>query len=171
VETYLVRHACAGRKGSWSGPDDARPLDPAGERQALALADVLAGEPVRRLLSSPTRRCVQTLEPLAGRLGLPIEEVGWLGADADASAALAALGDGELGCTHGELLRPLLQRFRAEGVTVEAARDDDGWLLLKGTAWALTVDDGRVTRLRHLAPDPRSECPDHGAGRGTAWSS
>src|SRR5688500_17380136 len=72
--TAVVRHACAGRKGSWSGPDDERPLDPAGVEQAEALADLWSRDeqPPAGLRSSPTRRCIQTLEPLASRDGLEI---------------------------------------------------------------------------------------------------
>jgi phosphohistidine phosphatase SixA len=45
---YLIRHACAGDKRHWTGPDVERPLDAAGIAQAEALADELAVLPIHR---------------------------------------------------------------------------------------------------------------------------
>ena len=45
---YLIRHACAGNKRQWTGPDVERPLDAAGIAQAVALADELAVLPIHR---------------------------------------------------------------------------------------------------------------------------
>ena len=50
---YLVRHAHAGKKAQWQGPDQARPLSAQGRKEALGLRDQLRDLPVRRLLSSP----------------------------------------------------------------------------------------------------------------------
>lgn len=69
----LFRHAHAGNRATWSGPDTARPLDPAGMAQARQLADLAALIRPDGLRSATARRCVQTLEPLAARLDLPIE--------------------------------------------------------------------------------------------------
>lgn len=69
----LVRHALAGRRSTWSGPDSARPLDTDGRAQARALAPLLALLRPERLLTASVRRCVQTLDPLADLLDLPIE--------------------------------------------------------------------------------------------------
>jgi broad specificity phosphatase PhoE len=72
----LVRHAAAAARDDWWGrPDRDRPLTDTGMLQARALATTLAaGAPIARLASSPYTRCVQTLEPLSGALGLPIAE-------------------------------------------------------------------------------------------------
>src|SRR4051812_442509 len=59
----LVRHAHAGSKKQWSGPDHERPLSRRGQEQARDLAGVLAGLGVTRLLSSPALRCRETLQP------------------------------------------------------------------------------------------------------------
>jgi glucosyl-3-phosphoglycerate phosphatase len=48
------------------------PLTPLGHAQAAAAAAVLAGEGIRRILCSPYTRALQTAEPIARRLGLPI---------------------------------------------------------------------------------------------------
>ncbi|MGW0587879.1 NUDIX hydrolase [Streptosporangium sp. NPDC002607] len=68
----LVRHALAGSRQDWKGDDDDRPLDENGLRQAEVLASVLGAFRPAELVSSPSRRCVQTLEPYAGRAGLPV---------------------------------------------------------------------------------------------------
>ena len=76
---YLVRHAKAGSRNGWVGPDEARPLTRAGREQAEAIMRALGERPVPRTLSSPYRRCVETLQPLATKLGLSVEVVTVLG--------------------------------------------------------------------------------------------
>ena len=75
----LVRHASAGERSDWDGPDDERPLDRRGRDQAATLAGVLAGFGPGRLLSAPPVRCRQTLDPLARATGLPVGDVPELG--------------------------------------------------------------------------------------------
>lgn len=66
----LIRHAHA-----HYNPDPMRPLSADGLREADALVARLAGQPIARIYSSPHRRAVQTVQPLADHLGLPIELV------------------------------------------------------------------------------------------------
>ena len=66
---YLLRHAHAGDKHAWNGPDLARPLSGAGRREAHGLLTQLRDYPIIRVLSSPAVRCLQTVEPLAARPG------------------------------------------------------------------------------------------------------
>ncbi|MGW0434032.1 NUDIX hydrolase [Micromonospora sp. NPDC003197] len=73
VTLILVRHAAAGTRDTWSGPDTARPLDETGWAQARELARLVPLIRPVRLLSASARRCVQTLDPTAERLDLPIE--------------------------------------------------------------------------------------------------
>jgi phosphohistidine phosphatase SixA len=167
VVLHLVRHACAGQKGEWIGPDDERPLDPAGVSQARALVAALDGEPVGALLASPSRRCVQTLEPLADALGRDVGRTTRLLPDVSPEDLLAFLVAPDLDravlCTHGEAMRELLPLVRAGGAMVEPAGLADEDLLTKGTAWRLEVDPARcaVVRLRHLRPSPDAECHTH----------
>ena len=72
MKLYLVRHTHAGSRSSWDGPDTERPLTTKGHRQAAAIGQELAGVGVTALVSSPYRRCIQTLEPLATHLALPV---------------------------------------------------------------------------------------------------
>ena len=71
----LVRHGEALPRDTWGDrPDRDRPLTERGLQQAQALArELLAGPgPLDALYSSPSRRCVASLEPLAAATGLPI---------------------------------------------------------------------------------------------------
>jgi probable phosphoglycerate mutase len=49
------------------------PLSPLGQAQAQALAGALADEGIKRIISSPLSRCVQTVVPLSVVTGVPIE--------------------------------------------------------------------------------------------------
>lgn len=70
----LVRHAKAQSRDRWWGrPDRERPLTRSGRAQARSLAADLADPRVVRIISSPFQRCVQTVQPLAGKLGLTVE--------------------------------------------------------------------------------------------------
>lgn len=63
---------------------------------------------VRRVLSSPYRRCIQTVEPLAAALGVPVETDERL-AEGAGSAGLALLEeDGVVACTHGDVITELV---------------------------------------------------------------
>jgi len=71
VQLLLVRHALPLRSeaGQGSDPD----LSPEGVEQAKRLPDALKRFPITRLVSSPQRRALQTGQPVADALGLPIE--------------------------------------------------------------------------------------------------
>ena len=68
----VLRHAKAMERKNWSKKDSARPLNARGRRQAKLLVPVLEAYGVRSLVTSPSTRCVATLEPYAeaGRLGI-----------------------------------------------------------------------------------------------------
>lgn len=71
MQLLLVRHALPLRSepGQGSDPD----LSEEGIEQAKRLPDALARFRVARLMSSPQRRAVQTAQPVADALGLPVE--------------------------------------------------------------------------------------------------
>ena len=75
----IVRHARAGKRGGWAGPDEERPLDRRGRAQAAALVEVLAGYQVERIHSSAARRCRETVTPLAEAVDIAIDEDRLLG--------------------------------------------------------------------------------------------
>jgi phosphohistidine phosphatase SixA len=148
---YLVRHAKAGQRGRWDGPDHLRPLTKAGRAQAEALAAWLANYPVPQILSSPFVRCVQTVEALAAKLDLTIETVEFLSEAVPFEPALErlpSLPDHAVLCTHGDLLPDLIEALVRRGTVIDGAMD---WR--KGTTWVLTREDGVVVRA-HAVPPP-----------------
>ena len=118
----LVRHTSAGDRAAWEGDDRLRPLDKKGRRQAKELRERLEGVPIRRIVSSPYLRCVQTVEPLAKALGLVVEKAPELGEErqwSDGPPLLAALlADDAVACVHGGVERSLGfdDRFRKGAV-------------------------------------------------------
>jgi 8-oxo-(d)GTP phosphatase len=137
----LVRHARAGDPAEWTDDDRVRPLDKKGRQQAEALVAPLAGYALTRLVSSPYVRCVETLEPLATRLKLPIEREDAIAEGASAEEGLALLG--RLGpgpvvlCTHGDVMESL--------VGEDAPKK-------KGSTWLLARHERGVQRLRYWPP-------------------
>jgi phosphohistidine phosphatase SixA len=125
----LVRHAAAGKRSEWNGNDRLRPLDKRGRRQARGLVDVLAPWRIERVLTSPYARCVQTIEPLAARLRLAIEEREELAEGVDRTTALALVDevDGTLAvlCTHGDVVLELVGEGLAKGATAVLERDGE----------------------------------------------
>ncbi|MDN5795894.1 MAG: NUDIX hydrolase [Intrasporangium sp.] len=116
----LVRHGRAQPREAWAGDDRLRPLTSAGARQAVTIADVLAAYGITRLVTSPSVRCVATLEPFAAHTGLRMREKEGLseeGYAADPSraprhlrAALRRATPAAL-CSHGPVLPELLGRL------------------------------------------------------------
>lgn len=64
---YLIRHCQA----SGQAPD--AELTETGRQQAYKLADFLENQRVAHLVASPFTRAIQSIEPAAAQLGLPIE--------------------------------------------------------------------------------------------------
>jgi 8-oxo-dGTP diphosphatase len=71
----VLRHGRALKRSTWEGPDEARPLADEGLQQADELVPVLSAYGVTRVLSSPSKRCLQTVEAYAADHVLTVEEV------------------------------------------------------------------------------------------------
>ncbi len=65
----VVRHAQARSRKAWRGDDSERTLNGSGDRQATALAPLLAAYGVRRVVSSDASRCVDTVLPFVNATG------------------------------------------------------------------------------------------------------
>jgi 8-oxo-dGTP diphosphatase len=148
---YLVRHAHAGSKRNWQGPDQARPLSAQGRKEALGLIERLGGRPLGRLLSSPAERCLQTVEPLADRLRHPVETSEILGVDGTGPGVLElltspALSDAIL-CTHGEVIGKVFDELQAAGIELT---DPPRWP--KGSTWMLELGGRRSWKGSYLEP-------------------
>lgn len=118
MTSVLVRHASAGDREDWEGDDRLRPLDARGRRQASALVELLRPLEVRRVVSSPYVRCVETLEPLATALGLPVEQDDRLAEGASRASLELLGGDGVVCCTHGDVVEAVLGRGLKKGGAV-----------------------------------------------------
>src|SRR5438105_7800713 len=108
----LVRHARAGSRKGWEGPDVERPLSKKGRRQADGLVDMLEPYGIKRIVSSPYVRCTQTVQPLAEALGIEIELRSELaeGAPTDAAVGLVRQHAGATAAfsTHGDIVPAVL---------------------------------------------------------------
>jgi 8-oxo-dGTP pyrophosphatase MutT (NUDIX family) len=142
----LVRHARAGDRDAWPGPDDLRPLDVPGLRQAARLADVLPLFGPCRVLSADRVRCVQTVQPLASRLGVEVvlepglSEEGYAAAPARGLRRirdLGAAGEVSVVCGQGGAIPDIVATIAGEdGVRLPHFRSR------KGSVWALSFRDG-----------------------------
>ena len=149
----LVRHGSAGERASWDGEDDLRPLDADGRRQADALAEVLAAYAPARVLAAPPLRCVQTVQPLAGRLGVPVEPAPAAAEKASPAGALVSLlcelaraGQPAVVCSQGGVIPDAVTALaRPLGVTTAVTP--------KGGRWALTFSGDRLVDAEATA-DP-----------------
>jgi 8-oxo-dGTP diphosphatase len=153
MRLYVVRHGHAGGRSGWDGPDEGRPLTHKGRRQALAIADALAASGLGRLVSSPYRRCTQTLEPLADRLGLTVDGDMRLAEGADGVEALTLADelckehDAAVVCSHGDVIPDMLRILKAT-----TARFKDPFIWPKGSTWVVTWDGDRWADARYIAP-------------------
>lgn len=152
---HLIRHAKAKSRLAWEEADELRPLTKRGRREAAAIAVRLGEVPLARLVSSPFARCVQTLEPLAVALDLPIETTGELAEGADGERAaelmLSLAGDGSIACcTHGDVLLDVVDVLAESGVALDAPRAAP-----VASTWVLSVEDGRFAGARFVDQPPR----------------
>jgi len=154
VTVYLVRHAKAGDRTKWDGPDELRPLSTPGKRQATDIAKRVitdAGKhAISAVVSSPYLRCVQTVEPLGQRLGLHVETAEVLAEGARLGPALR-LAEKHADrwavlCLHGDLLPAILLAFHDDGAELPHDRVE------KGSVWALDFTRGEVHRIRYFPP-------------------
>lgn len=143
----LLRHARAGRKLRDRSKDFERGLDGKGQEVALLLPEVIAGfmQP-ELIISSPFRRCVQTVDPLAQALGLTVVEDDAFTPDRSAKAVRAAFGEvpsGSVVCSHGEVIAQLLGRR---------------WKCAKGAFWIVERRDGKFVPAQYVeAPVARQQ--------------
>ncbi len=171
----LVRHASAGSRSDWSGDDDLRPLDAKGVRQARVLAEVLPVFGPTAVLSATRTRCMQTVEPLAEKLGLPVQPLPALGEEEFADDPQAGL----------EIVEELLAPRDEPGVTVICSQGGAIPSVLmalgvhwegmagrlyppcaKGSVWALGGRPGRMSADYYRDFDPDPDAPGELSERG-----
>jgi 8-oxo-dGTP diphosphatase len=151
----LVRHAKAGNRSSWPGPDEARPLSPAGLVQAAALRVFLPLFGPDRVYAADRTRCLETVSGLAADLGVDIVVDPLLSEEnynADPAATVARVSDiTEAGgtpvvCTQGGVIPGVLRTFaERSGLALGRIRGK------KGSVWVLSFHPDEPARL--LAAD------------------
>jgi phosphohistidine phosphatase SixA len=146
MAVFLVRHAHAGDREDWEGDDRKRPLSKKGWKQARGLVGQLEPLGVRQLISSPYVRCVQTVEPLAERLGLEIEKDDRLaeGAGLGALDLVREAGEGAALCTHGDICADILGHLARQGVVKGGLQAE------KGSTWVLELEGERIVAAHYL---------------------
>ncbi|MBH0775451.1 NUDIX hydrolase [Nocardia bovistercoris] len=155
LDTLLVvRHAKAGHRDRFDGPDDERPLERAGVARAEALVPNLLAFGAREVFSANPLRCVQTVRPLARALGVEIEiepllSEGGYAAETDKAREravdLVASGSVRVVCSQGKVIPDLMAWWaRKDGLTLPPARNR------KGSVWVLSFADGRLVAADHL---------------------
>lgn len=148
---YLVRHARAGKRREWHDDDARRPLESDGVRQAVAIASRIADRGLAALLSSPYVRCMQTLEPLSLRTGLPIVADERLAEGADPLTCvrwMADLEEGSVLCSHGDVIPDVIDALIRRGMRVHGDAT-----VSKGCVWTIEREDGEFASARSwLAP-------------------
>ena len=157
----LVRHAQAGSRKSADGDDRARRLTHEGRHQAADIVGSLVEFGAVRVLSSPYRRCIETVAPLAAALGLFVEiddrlAEGPSGGAVDLVRAIArSTPDVDVVlCSHGDIIPGVLDVvIREDGVDLGADPRCQ-----KGSVWMLEPNPrlpGRFAVARYVPP-PRS---------------
>lgn len=148
---FLLRHAAAGDRTKWDGVDAVRPINKKGKRQSIAIADSLETRGIERIYTSPFIRCVQTVEPLAERIGAKVVEHDALaeGPDIDAAYDLAdeLVGYNAVLSTHGDVIPAVINRMMWAGLTLESR-----FYCSKGSIWEVELDGGRFTTASYTPP-------------------
>ncbi|MBF6191061.1 MULTISPECIES: NUDIX hydrolase [Nocardia] len=150
----LVRHAKAGRRDRFNGPDDQRPLDRDGEAQAQALTSNLLAFGASEVYSAPPLRCVQSVAPLAEKLGVEIIEEPLLSESGYAEnpdqarerfRALVSDNAIRVVCSQGKVIPDLLGWLaERDGIALPSARNR------KGSVWVLSFVGHRLVAADHL---------------------
>jgi 8-oxo-dGTP diphosphatase len=147
---HLIRHADAGDRESWEGPDETRPLSAKGRRQSEALLKQFEKQRPTALLSSPYLRCRQTLEPIAVRWGMPVVNEPRLREGSPWRLALDLIEDAEPGtimCSQGDVIGGVIEDLVRHGLI--RARDAR---CQKASVWHLEVEHGTVVRATYTPP-------------------
>jgi phosphohistidine phosphatase SixA len=149
MKLYLVRHAKADKRSRWQGPDALRQLSPAGQRQAEGLVPQLAEQRFDRILASPAYRCRDTLRPLAGSRGIPLELDCRLAENAHDEAVhnlVRALGHASaVVCSDRRVIARVLEELLGPSALDDPRID-------KGGTWLVEGDPGGPLQASYFEP-------------------
>lgn len=146
---FLVRHAKAGHRNIADPDDLERSLDEYGRAQAEAIADMLASQPITRILTSSALRCQQTIAPLAARTRLDVEVHPALLEGSSTGRTLELIrsfGDETVAlCSHGDIIPDIIRVIEVGGTRVHGPRR---WA--KGSIWQIDSDGEMFTDARYV---------------------
>lgn len=127
----VARHGKAMSPSQWKGSDRTRPLLPKGLEQAEQLALSFAAFAPVKIVSSSAVRCLNTVGPIARRLGLPVRESTGISQDAYEDGVVRAekqiakrleRREAVVICSHGPVIPQLIDRLvEATGAPVTEA--------------------------------------------------
>jgi 8-oxo-(d)GTP phosphatase len=147
----LIRHAHAGSRRDWRGPDSARRLSARGVKQAKSLVETVAGYAPQRIVSSPAVRCFQTVVPMGKAFDLAVkkDEVLAEGAGLSALALVRQVGSEKIAlCTHGDVIAEILVALADEDHLDLGSRPRQA----KGSVWVLETEGSRFVKASYLPP-------------------
>ncbi|WP_304502277.1 NUDIX hydrolase [Brachybacterium sp. FME24] len=162
VPIIVQRHGAALSRAKWRKGEKNRPLNSKGRKQAQALPPLIDAFDPRSVVSSPWKRCVSTVEPLARIEGLKIrtkDELSEAGHDGHPSRTRAVIervlheARGTVVCTHRPVLPTVIESIREvaqRSAALELPREDP--FLAAGEALMLHTTPARsvVAIERHL---------------------
>ena len=145
-QIIVLRHARAGRKVADRSKDFTRSLDRRGREVALRLPQLVEAHlHPEAIVSSPFRRCLQTVEPLASDLDLPVAEDDRFTPGSSKRSVREAFLEAPASSvvsTHGEIIALLF---------------DDRVKCAKGAFWVVERRDGKLAPSLYVeAPTQRS---------------
>ena len=126
VTLYIVRHAKAGKRSEWDGPDALRPLSDKGWEQSQAIAETLIELKPSALISSPAVRCVQTLEPLSEATKIKIVTDQRLFEHGDVDQMIDLLEDVQdstVISSHGDMIPEAIKLLQRRGMEIGSKPD------------------------------------------------
>jgi broad specificity phosphatase PhoE len=101
---------------------------------------MLAKSGIKAIFATPTRRAMETAQPLAARIGLTVKPYDPSKPDALA-AAVAAMPGAVLVVGHSNTVPDLVARFGGKQPVTLGEQD-------YGTIFVVTHDDGKVTQIK-----------------------
>jgi phosphohistidine phosphatase SixA len=126
---FVMRHL---QKSEGADP----PLSAVGDANARALAEMLGKSGIKAIFATPTRRAMETAQPLAARLGLRVTP--YNPGDPDALVtAVAAIAGAVLVVGHSNTVPDLVTRFGGKRAVTLGEQD-------YGTVFMVTPADGKV---------------------------
>ncbi|MDU2269640.1 MAG: NUDIX domain-containing protein [Winkia neuii] len=166
----IMRHAKAVGRKKWEGEESARPLARKGVGQTKNLVPILSAYGIGQVLTSPWRRCFQTVAPFATLTGAPLTALAELTETAHAADGMAVrelakkwLADGQARgvCVHRPTLPALvgaLAGITPNAITRQLPQEDPylhtAQMLVAHIALVpLAEDDPLPTPVAHLLSD------------------